>query len=285
MPIYTFILGVAITAILAWRISLRWAKRQAANQKNLLLRTRRAEELAQLGQLVGQLAHELRNPLSTVTVNLKLLSEDIADLAQTLENIPDTPTDHHGELKLALPKFQRQLRRIKTIRQESDRLAHTLTDFLQYAGKMELHLADQDINELIDDLVDFYEPQALNHNVKMRSQLAQGPIKCRVDPALIKQAILNLFINATQALENGGELIVQTHRTSQHAVIEITDTGPGIPPDMQEKIFQAYVTTRSGGTGIGLPMCQRIIDEHHGHIQLFSEPTKGTRFTIKLPLA
>lgn len=107
---------------------------------------------------------------------------------------------------------------------------------------------------------------------------------CRVDAEVLKQAFLNLFINATQAMDQGGELIIRSGVQGDQAQIDIIDTGPGINPDEQDKIFDAYYTTRTGGTGLGLPTCRRIIEEHDGHIELHSEPGKGTNFRVLLPL-
>jgi len=105
-----------------------------------------------------------------------------------------------------------------------------------------------------------------------------------VDPGMIKQALLNLMTNATQAMSDGGELLLKLSSESDRAVIEVIDTGPGIEPGRQEKIFQPYYTTTPGGTGLGLPTTRRIVLRHKGRIYLDSEPGKGTRFVIELPL-
>jgi len=278
--VFSFALGAVLTAGAAWLLIRRRALRESRKQKKLLLRTRRAEKLAELGKFTGHLAHEIRNPLSTITMNLKLLSEDISRLARTP---PDVTSP--AEIEATQNRYQRQLRKIETVSKEVDRVTRTLNDFLRYAGRMELHPGRHNINEILDDLIDFYEPQASGKGIQIRSSFSKTPAFCRIDKDLIKQAVLNLFINASQAMGQAGELMIRTNVQSDEVLIEIIDTGPGIPPEEQEKIFDPYYTTRSGGTGLGLPMCRRIIEEHNGHLELHSEPGKGTRFVIELPVA
>jgi len=247
----------------------------------LLQRTRRAEKMAELGELAGHLAHEIRNPLSTIKMNLQLLAEDMTGSKDRLKCCCG---NNPAEMDDLLQHYNRQQRKIETITQEADRLSETLKDFLHYAGRMEIHPARQDINEILDDLIDFYEPQAISKGIQIRRGLGDGPVICRVDAGLIKQAILNLFINAIQAMDEGGELLIRTRIQSNEVLIDVIDTGPGIPPEQQEKIFEPYYTTRSGGTGLGLPTCRRIVEEHKGRIELHSELGKGSCFTVVLPL-
>ena len=239
------------------------------------------EKLAELGELTGHLAHEIRNPLSTVKVNLRLLSEDVASLAGIRRG---TAGNAEEVLDETGKRYRRQLRKIETIEREAERLSDILNDFLKYAGRVELHQARSDINEVLDDLIDFYEPQALGQNVQIRRNLQKKPIYCSLDADLIKQAFLNLFINAVQAMGNGGELILSTQVQSDTVRVEVIDTGPGIASEEQPKIFEAYYTTKRGGTGLGLATCRRIIEEHGGHVDLYSEPGKGSNFTIVLPV-
>jgi signal transduction histidine kinase len=274
--IVSFIVGVMLTALTGWQL----ARRQKEKQRRLLRRTRRAEKLAELGTLTGHLAHEIRNPLSIIKINLQLLSEDISGLAKNSDSVISA-----DKIDSSLQRYHRQLRKIEAVTRETDRLTNTLNNFLRYAGRMEMHPGRYDVNEILDDLIDFYEPQALSKQVQVRRGLSELPAVCRVDKDLLKQAFLNLFINAVQVMGQGGELMIRSKLKSQLVLIEVIDTGPGIPPEEQEKVFDPYYTTRSDGTGLGLPICRRIIEEHHGHIELHSEPGKGTCFTIELPLA
>ena len=275
-----FIFGASLAGGMLWLVIARRTRLGQQQQQRLLRRTKRAERLAELGTLVGHLAHELRNPLSIVKVNLKLLWEEINRQNRDLEGVDLEKLP----IKNLSQRLGRQLRKVETITTETDRLADTLTDFLNYAGRMELHLATNDINELIEELTDFYEPQAIAHGIAIRRNLSKTPAHCRIDADLIKQALLNLFINAVQAMDGKGDLIVQTKITTQNIVLNVIDTGEGIDPGEQDKIFDAYYTTKSGGSGLGLSTCRRIIEEHGGSIGLVSEPGKGSSFTITLPL-
>ena len=276
------LIGIAAGYWTGIRRGLKHINRLKETRRQLSERLKQAEQMAHLGDLTSNLAHEIRNPLSIIKINLQLLHEDIEYLLKdgSIEDGFDFSLIDEPE-----KKFRRQLRKIKTLTSESDRLSDTLNDFMQYAGKMELHLSEQDVNEVLDDLIDFYEPQATTKNVKIRRSIGMDTAKCRIDVAHFKQAVLNLFINATQAMsENGGELMIKSIPDGDDLHIEIIDTGPGIPLETQERIFDPYFTTRSGGTGLGLPTCRRIIEEMNGNITLHSEPGKGTSFSINLPL-
>lgn len=285
--IVAFLVGAMAAGVVAWWVVVREGRRRIQTDRKLLRRTRRAEKLeklAELGVLTGHLAHEIRNPLSTIKVNLQLLSEDIGALVKAQKN-RGPGEDVGGEEQVQ--SYQRQLRKIETVIKETDRLAEKLSDFLRYAGRMEMHPIRCDVNEIVDDLIDFYRPQALSKQVYIRESLSKTAPICRVDEDFLKQALLNLFINAAQAMESngGGDLIVRSTVRGDEVEIAVIDTGEGIAADEQEKIFDAYFTTRPGGTGLGLPTCRRIIEEHEGHIDLHSEEGKGTSFTIVLPLA
>lgn len=272
-----FATGAVLAGLIVSRLNFRRNRRHHAQQWALRERTRHAEKLAEMGVLTGHLMHELRNPLSTVKLNLQLLGEDIRDLARSVQQ------ESGPESELA-QRFRRQTRKIDILAQETVRLSDTLTDFLRYAGKMELHRTQNNINELVDDLVDFYEPQAEHHGIKVRRNLAAKQAMGMVDASLIKQAVLNLMINAVQVMPPGGELMVNTKAADGGLRIDVIDTGPGIPPEQQEKIFEAYFTTRPGGTGLGLAIGRRIVEEHGGYMELHSEVGKGSCFSIFLPL-
>jgi len=226
-------------------------------------RARDAERLAELGTLTGGLAHEIKNPLSTVQLNLQLLAEDLS---------PDNP---------AHPRI---INRLKTVQKETSRLRDILDDFLRYAGKIELDRHPTDLNELLEDLVDFFLPQAQQQKAKVRLKPSDSPLIAPIDAKLIKQAVLNLMLNALQAMPEGGELILSAAQQDGQAIIDIIDTGKGIPPEAVDKIFQAYYTSKKGGTGLGLAMTQRIIKEHGGTLTVKSEPGKGSDFTLRLPI-
>jgi len=233
------------------------------------------KQLEELSKLTGALAHEIKNPLSIIKISLKLVSEDLegADVTETGKGAEKTDQ-----------RFARALRKIAVIQKETDRLEQILNGFLRYIGKTELEPASVDINSLISDMVDFYSPQCHRHSITVRQGLHNKPLICRVDADMLKQVILNLFINAQQAMSGGGELIIRTGRQEKDAVIQISDTGSGIVPDRLPNIFDVYYSSRPQGSGLGLPTAKKIIEAHKGTISVDSELGKGTSFTIRLPL-
>lgn len=257
-------IGVAIGCPLWIGLTMLGARRVWRAARRMAARTRRQEHLAELGQLAGGLAHEIKNPLSTVEVNLKLLSEDLSSRADD--------------------ESRRMLRRLKSVQEEVNRLRGNLEDFLRYAGKMELSASARDLRGVVGELVDFFTPQAQAAKVLLRASLPDQPVICMIDGDLIKQALLNLLINAVQAMDDGGELLIRVSTAVGKAILEVIDTGPGIPSESLERIFQVYYSTTKGGSGLGLPTTRRIVHEHNGGIKVESEPGKGTRFIIDLPL-
>jgi signal transduction histidine kinase len=269
--------GGLVVVLVAWTVAYRrlqaWQDRLdnfltriRFGRRRLRKRAQSAERLAEVGTLTGGLAHEIKNPLSTVLLNLQLLQEDL------------NPND---------PAHTRIVNRLNTVTREASRLRDILDDFLRYAGKIELRRQAVDLNDLLEELVDFYSPQAQLNRVQLRFKRNATPLIASIDPRLIKQAVLNLMINALQAMPSGGELILSAtlaQSANPHAVIDVIDTGSGIPADQTGKIFQAYYSTKKGGTGLGLAMARRIVEEHGGQIGVRSEANKGSDFYIELPL-
>ncbi|HVS70288.1 MAG TPA: ATP-binding protein [Phycisphaerae bacterium] len=248
-------------------------------------RLARMNQLAEMGKLAAGLAHELKNPLSTLKLNLQLLEEDLGAL-------PDTP-EFAGR--------RRSIARIDTLKKEADRLRQTLDDFLRFAGRIELRTNPVPLNRVLEELIDFIHPQAQAQRVRVLTAFAPENPVCPLDENLFKQAVLNLLLNAIQAMSverpsgdgepgprGGGELLVRTlvskGKEGDQAILYISDTGVGISHEHLPHIFDAYFTTKKGGTGLGLPTTRRIIEEHHGLISVQSEPGKGTSFRVELPL-
>jgi len=239
-------------------------------------RDSQVSQLVELSKLTGELAHEIKNPLSTIKINLKLIAEEL-EAADTAE-FSSRSSDEYKQ------KLRRALRKIAVIEKETSRLEQILDGFLRYIDRSPPQFARTDINQLVSDMVDFYAPQASGHSITIREGLHSGPLICKVDQAMVKQAILNLFINAQQAMATGGELMLRTDRQNNDAVIQISDTGSGIAPERLPGIFEAYRSSRPQGCGLGLPTTRKIVEAHHGTITVNSELGKGTLFTIKLPL-
>lgn len=265
------IAGILLTTPLIYVVSRRTERKVRRLEK----RARSAERLAEIGTLTAGLAHEIKNPLSTIGLNLQLLREALSD------------ADFPPEIAARLSK------RIHTLSGETERLGDILEDFLSFAGRVRVSAQPTDVNELIEQLVDFYLPQAEASGVRFRTQLSPDTGSLKLDKTLFKQALLNLLINATQAMvearyesgAHGGaeDLILRTTRTPEGIEIHVTDTGPGIAPETLEKVFHPYFSTKRGGTGLGLAMTRRIINEHNGTIDIHTDPGQGSDFIIMLP--
>jgi signal transduction histidine kinase len=271
-------IGFGLGALLAAVAASVVAKRQFKRLRRAEQRARAAERMAELGAMTGGLAHEIKNPLSTIGLNTQLLAEAIRDL--------DVDEDDKSSL----------LRRTGTLSREVDRLRDILTDFLEYAGEIRLHRSRCDLNEVVAELVDFYHPQAENEGVRLRSDPAPHPLLASLDASHVKQALLNLMLNAVQAMtrdrdadSSRRELILRTRRhvdedRREFVVVHVTDTGPGMDAETLNRVFEPYFTTRSGGSGLGLPTSRRLIEQHGGRLEVHSEPGRGTDFAVFLPV-
>ncbi len=255
-----FLFGSLLMLLFAAAVGV-WFHRRAAMLER---RAVQAERLAEIGSLTGGLAHEIKNPLSTVQLNLQLLREDL---------MPENPS------------YSRLVSRLDTVHRETTRLREILDDFLRYAGRIELDKRPTELNGLLEELIDFFAPQAQLQRVQLRLKKHLTPLVVNVDPRLVKQAVLNLLINGLQAIpEGGGEVILSLTVGGKHAVIDVIDTGTGIPPEQIANIFTAYYTTKKHGTGIGLAMARRIAEEHGGKIGVRSDVGKGSDFWMALPM-
>jgi len=241
-----------------------YVRKAIEKTKNLEKRALNSERLAFIGTLAGGLAHEIKNPLSTLNIYLQLLQEELESMTGT--------------------NSKRVHMKTQVLQKEVQRLEQILNDFLRFARGQKLELKDHDMNEILDEVVDFVTPEIKQKKILILKSYDADLPQCRLDSNLIKQAILNIIINAEQAMENGGELMIRTSKDKKYIQIDITDTGPGIPKDIIDKIFQVYFSTKKTGTGLGLPTAKRIIEDHRGTISVQSEEGKGTNFSIKLPM-
>jgi len=283
-----FFLGVALGVVGAVPAAAVWSRRTERRVRRLEERARSAERLAELGTLTGGLAHEIKNPLSTLGLNVQLVQEDLSDLerAATADGADDTAE-----------RLGRARRRVDGLLRESHRLRDILEDFLRYAGRVELDRRPTDLNALCLELSDFFQPQADQARVSLRLDLRADPATGDVDGPLLKQALLNLMINACQAMDDarreavphGGcsELILRTvnrdGRDGRAIALHVIDTGPGMDQSTAVSIFRPYVSTKRGGTGLGLPTARRIAEEHGGSLTVHTAPGQGTEFTLALP--
>lgn len=275
-------LGIAIGVLLAVPCAWAFNRQTERRVRGLERQARSAERLAEQATMTSGLAHEIKNPLSTIGLNVQLLQEDLAEIAGA--------TDEQSDVGQQVGRVQR---RLAGLGREAERLRDILEDFLRFAGRLELDRSPTDINKLVDELAVFFEPQAAEQQVKLRVQCQANPAEALADAALLKQALLNLLINAVHAMADardaghptGGanELIVRTSRDESRLRIHVTDTGPGMPPDVIARVFEPYFSTKRSGTGLGLPTSRRIIERHGGSLSVHSELGRGTDFVIELP--
>jgi signal transduction histidine kinase len=165
------------------------------------------------------------------------------------------------------------------------RLDRVVRTFLDFTRPVELKLANLPLQELVREIVDLARPQAAASNIRVHTPAQVDDAEVRVDRDLLKQAVLNVVVNAMQAMPGGGDLTFDASAGEDMAEIRITDTGGGIPPELRERIFLLYFSTKKEGSGIGLAMTFRIVQLHDGTIDFTSEPGKGTTFLIRLPIA
>lgn len=262
-----YLIGAIASVIIIIPLAYYYNRGIIRKTRELEKRTIDSERLAFAGTLAGGLAHEIKNPLSTLNIHLQLLKED-------LQNIIGTSGEH----------TQKVYRKIEVIQKEAQRLEEILNDFLRFAKGQKLELEYCNVNEIIDEVINFATPEIKQKNIVVLKSYHPDMPLCYLDSNLIKQAFLNIIINAQQAMNHGGELMIRTSKTKKLIQINITDTGHGIPTESINKIFQVYYSTKNTGTGLGLPTTKRIIEEHRGAISVQSEEGKGTNFTILLPI-
>ena len=227
--------------------------------------TVRHDPYAELAELAGGFIHEIKNHLSTLGLNLQLLAEDFKD--------PETQRE------------RRALERIQRLQGECHHLVDVSNDFLRFARVKDLELAPADLGGVVEELVDFFGPMAKADHIDIKCYIPADLPAVALNTDLFKQALLNLLLNAQQAMPTGGELTIQAARDDGGVRLDLIDTGKGMPPEVVAKAFRPFYSTRSGGSGLGLPTTRKIVEAHGGAIDVQSEVGRGTKFTIRLPAA
>ncbi|HWB86376.1 MAG TPA: ATP-binding protein [Bryobacteraceae bacterium] len=230
-------------------------------QRKLGRELQTADRLSAISRISGGVAHEVKNPLNAILLHVEVARAKLAR--------GDTDVSPQMEI----------------ISREILRLDRVVKTFLDFTRPVELSLSNVPLQDLVSEIVDLARPQADASRIRVNVQQDSEGAELRVDRDLFKQAVLNVVVNAMQAMPEGGELRFESFVTEDTAEIRVSDTGAGIPPELREKIFRLYFSTKKEGSGIGLAMTFRIVQLHDGTIDFTSEPGKGTTFFIRLPIA
>jgi len=220
-----------------------------------------SRRLAAIGRLTSGVAHEVKNPINAIVVHLELLRERMCAI--------DPDTRRHLDI------IGQEIHRL-------DRVVQTLVDFNR---PVELQLSDFDLRRLTEDVALLASPEAALQDVRVETDFTSEALPVRADADLIKQALLNVVLNGVQAMNQGGSLQIVARREDTAATIEVRDQGSGIPPEIRDKIFNLYFTTKRAGSGIGLAMSYRVMQLHNGALDFVTELGRGTTFRLLLPLA
>jgi signal transduction histidine kinase len=242
------------------RIGALLTMRDAESVRRIENEIELSRRLAAIGRLTSGVAHEVKNPINAIVVHLELLREKMRAI--------DPDTRRHLNI------IGREIHRL-------DRVVQTLVDFNR---PVDLRLSDFDLRRLAEDVVSLASPEAARQGVDMKTSFAREPLLVRADADLIKQALLNVVLNGVQAMTDGGILSVGAYRNEIAATIEVRDQGSGIPPEIRDKIFNLYFTTKRAGSGIGLAMSYRVMQLHNGALDFVTEMGRGTTFRLVLPL-
>jgi len=247
-----------------------------SERKAMEAERRRLDRLAALGEMSAVVAHEIRNPIASIAAGVDYLS---------VKMVPDSPEAQGAAM----------------IQSEIQRVNRILEDILFVARPFQLNFATEDLNEIINDVIQRCQPQIQAGQVDVSTTYTVDLPALNLDRQRLEQVFTNLIINATQAMQTSDQppaerrLTIETgiaattgnggqqNESTEQVIITFTDTGPGIPPDAQQRIFEPFFTTKARGTGLGLSVARRVVEEHHGTIKIDPHRKTGTRFIITLP--
>ncbi len=231
---------------------------RAREQLALEAQLNQAERLATLGQMIAGVSHEIRNPLGII--------RSTAELLAGMGNPDET---------------QKKLSNV--IIDASSRLNNIVTEFLDFARPQSPNYQDCYLEEIIKKNIEFLRPELDKEKIAVHDRIQGGSFKLEADPHLLYRAFLNIFLNAIQSMNNGGDISISVAHENNHYLIEIEDTGGGISDDTLSKVFNPFFSTKDKGSGLGLPIVRNIVEAHNGAIWVKSEPGAGTKVIIKLP--
>jgi two-component system, NtrC family, sensor kinase len=210
-----------------------------------------------VGRFASQIAHEIRNPLNSMSLNIELLEDEL-------------PSSNDEARSL-----------IRSVLRELDRLNEIVSEYLQFSRFPKPHLKRGHVETVIHELASSFRPP---QNIRFNVQTGPKTPEVWLDEALLRQVLDNLMRNAVEAISGEGNIELETDVLDRFVVIRVKDDGAGIPSDVQAKLFEPFFTTKAHGTGLGLATSQQIIFEHNGHLLVESQPGKGATFSILLPL-
>ena len=243
------------------RIGALLTLRDAESVRRIESEIELSHRLAAIGRLASGVGHEVKNPINAIVVHLEVLRQKLQQM--------DPDTRRHMDV-------------IASEIQRLDRVVQMLIDFTR---PVELRLTDIDLSRIVDEVLSLASPDAEPHGVRVIRQLAAETLPVRVDADLLKQALLNVVLNGVQAMPQGGNLEVAARRAGdREIVIEVRDQGAGIAPEIRDKVFNLYFTTKKAGTGIGLAMTYKVMQLHHGSVDFAPASPRGTVFQLTLPL-
>ncbi len=235
--------------------------RDAETRRQIETQVEVSTRLAAISRLTGGVAHEIKNPLNGIALYLDLLKNRLA--ASEAGPAPE----------------------LDVIVREVARLDRVVKTFLDFTRPVELRLSEVRLGELLAEVAGLARPQAAENDVRIEIADAGPDATVRADTDLLKQAVLNLAVNGIQAMLQGGELRLGVARVGRDIELSVSDQGGGIPPEIQDQIFNLYFTTRQNGSGIGLAMTYRVVQLHNGTIEFSTEVGRGTVFRVRLPAA
>jgi signal transduction histidine kinase len=219
-----------------------------------------SRRMAAIGRLTSGVGHEVKNPINAIVVHLELLKTKLGD--------SNGPAARH----------------LKVIDTEIHRLDRVVQMLVDFSRPVELDLREQDLRKVVGDVLSLATVELSTRNVTLISHMPSVPLVANVDADLLKQAVLNVILNGAQSMPDGGKLEVILEEDRRAGVLRISDEGSGIPDEIREKIFDLYFTTKSDGSGIGLAMTYRILQLHHGSIEVQSKTGRGSEFLLRIPL-
>jgi len=218
---------------------------------------------SELAALAGSLAHEVKNPLSVIRMNMELLYEDLEDISSV--------------------QARRASERVQTVNRQCVRLETMLNDFLRFTRFSSMEFTAGSLNDQVRQVLDFFHSQAQQQSIEVKRYLESDLPSIKLDPQTLQAALVNLVKNAIEAMPNGGQLVARTRITRSGVALDLIDTGCGMEGETLLRMFEEFYTSKDSGTGLGLPTAKKIIEGHGGRINVQSEAGQGTQFTIEFP--